>query len=111
MHSATGIGEGLERYATERGPAGILKTDRPVESRKAASKARNEEAALKTLIDPELLLAAGQPLQVFLHIGCQVGHRDHPVPVSIDVLGGQRVEENLGDGSIAPGGAPSLRGH
>ena len=34
----------------------------------------SEDVALETLIEPELLIAASQPRQVFRHIGSQFGH-------------------------------------
>ena len=47
---------------------------------------RYEDVALEALIEPELLIAAGQLRQVLRDVGRQFGHRDHAVTIDIDVI-------------------------
>ena len=47
---------------------------------------RYEDVALEALIEPELLIAAGQLRKVLRDIGRQFGHRDHAVTIDIDVI-------------------------
>ncbi len=56
------------------GPPAAMHGHHPQSAVNPALQPDNEDVALETLIEPELLIAAGQPRQVFRHIGGQFGH-------------------------------------
>jgi hypothetical protein len=60
------------------------------------SQSGNEDVALETLIDPELLITIGQTVQVFPDIIDKLAYRDHAITIGIDVTGRERIEEYLG---------------
>ena len=68
----------------------------------SCSQSDDENLALEALLDAKLLIAARQQIQALLHVSGQVRHGDHTVLVGIDVVVGQRVEQDLREGAMLP---------